>query len=168
MPRKIVLSVMRLNSSRIGLDRRAICYRSEPQAIAGWKCRMDELIGRIAKETGLEPAKAEQAVGIMLGLVKTQGTPAKVGELFDKMPGADELVQKFGGDGAGRGGLLGMLGGGLMGGPLAAISKLSAAGLGMEEIKQVGSLTLGYAKEKAGVDLVRDVAGSIPGIGGYL
>jgi hypothetical protein len=61
-----------------------------------------------------------------------------------------------------------MLGGGLMGGPLAAISKLSAAGLSMDQVKQVGSLTLDYFKQKAGPELVKEVAGSIPGLSGYV
>jgi hypothetical protein len=129
---------------------------------------MEDLIGRVSAETGLDPTKAERAIGIMLGLVKTQGHQAKAQELFAKMPGAEELASRFGGDGAAKGGLLGMLGGGLMGGPLAAISKLTAAGLTMDQIKQVGALTLAYAKEKAGAQLVREVAGAIPGIGAYL
>jgi hypothetical protein len=61
-----------------------------------------------------------------------------------------------------------MLGGGLMGGPLAAVSKLQAAGLDMGQIKTLGVETLSYAKEKAGEDLVRQVAGSIPGLGSYV
>ena len=68
------------------------------------------------------------------------------------MPGAAELAREHGGDGAGRGGggLLGMLAGGMMGGPLAAISKLTSAGLSMDQIKALGTTTLDYAKEKAG------------------
>jgi hypothetical protein len=129
---------------------------------------MQDLIDRIVAATGLDAARAEKALGIMLSLVKTQGNQAKVGELFARLPGAAELAARHGGDGAGKGGLLGMLGGGLMGGPLAAISKLSAAGLSMEQIKQLGGVTLDYAKEKAGAELVKDVAGSIPGLGGYV
>lgn len=129
---------------------------------------MQDLIDKIVAATGLDAARAEKAVAIMLSLVKTQGNQAKVGELFAKLPGAAELASRHGGDGAAKGGLLGMLGGGLMGGPLAAISKLSAAGLSMDQIKVLGILTLDYAKEKAGVQLVKDVAGSIPGLSGYV
>jgi hypothetical protein len=129
---------------------------------------MQELITRITTATGLDAAKAERALGIMLSLVKSQGNQAKVKELFDRLPGAEELAVKHGGDGASRGGLLGMLGGGMMGGPLAAVTKLTAAGLSMDQIKVLGTTTLGYAKEKAGDDLVKQVASSIPGISGYL
>ena len=129
---------------------------------------MQELIARIVTKTGLDPKRAEKALGIMLSLVKTQGNQQKVGELFAKLPGADELARRHGGDGSRGGGLLGMLGGGLMGGLLAAISKLQAAGLNMDQIKQLGTETLSYAKEVAGDDLVKQVASSIPGLGSYV
>lgn len=129
---------------------------------------MEELIARISAGTGLDAAKAEKALGIMLNLVKTQGDQTKVAELFDKLPGAAELAIAQGSDGASKTGLLGMLAGGMMGGPLAAVSKLTAAGLSMDQIKQLGTITLAYAKEKAGPDLVKQVAGSIPGISGYV
>ena len=60
-----------------------------------------------------------------------------------------------------------VLAGGMMGGPLAAISKLTSAGLSMDHIKALGTTTLDYAKEKAGSQLVKEVAGSIPGLSGY-
>ena len=55
-----------------------------------------------------------------------------------------------------------------MGAPLVAVGKLQAAGLGMAEIKAAGSEVLAFAREKAGDDLVRDVAGSIPGLSSYV
>jgi hypothetical protein len=129
---------------------------------------MQELIDRVAARTGLSPEVAEKAAGIMLSLVRNQGDKNKVEQLFATLPGAAELAVQHGGDGAKGGGLLGMLGGGLMGGPLAAITKLQSAGLNMEQIKSLGKETLAYAEEKAGKELVRDVANSIPGISGYL
>ena len=129
---------------------------------------MQELIARLVTRTGLDAQRAEKALGIILSLVRTQGNQQKVAELFSKLPGAAELADRYGRDGSRGGGLLGMLGGGLMGGPLAAISKLQAAGLSMEQIKQLGTETLNFAKEKAGDDLVKQVAGSIPGLGSYV
>ena len=129
---------------------------------------MDDLVSRVVTQTGLPRDKAERAIGIMLNLVRNQGEKAKVAELFAKLPGAEDLATRHGGDGAKGGGLLGMLGGGLMGGPLAAVTKLTAAGLSMDQIKVMGSETLAYAREKAGPQLVRDVAGSIPGLSQYV
>lgn len=145
-----------------------MCYKSRAPANVRRKQRMQDLIAKISTATGVSEAKAEQAIGIMLNLVKTQGNQNKVAELFARIPGADELVGKHGGDGAAKGGLLGMLAGGMMGGPLAAVSKLSAIGLSMDQIKQLGTITLDYAKDKAGKDLVKEVAGSIPGLSGYV
>ena len=129
---------------------------------------MQELISRVAAAAGLDHQRAEKAVGIILSLVRAQGPRHKVDQLFERLPGAAELAARHGSDGAAKGGLLGLLGGGLMGAPLAAVGKLQAAGLSMTEIKAVGFEVLAYAKEKAGPDLVRDVAGSIPGLSGYV
>jgi hypothetical protein len=38
----------------------------------------------------------------------------------------------------------------------------------MDQIKVLGVTTLDYAKEKAGPQLVKEVAGSIPGLSGYV
>ncbi|HUR42599.1 MAG TPA: hypothetical protein VMZ01_00730 [Aestuariivirga sp.] len=116
---------------------------------------MQDLIETIANRTGLDTAKAEQALGTMLGLVKSNGDKTKALELLAKLPGAAELAAEYGG-------------GRFTSGPLATLSKLTAAGLSMEQIKQVGLLTLDYAKDKAGNELVREAAGSIPGLSGYL
>lgn len=116
---------------------------------------MQDLIENIVADTGLEAATAERALGIILGVVKNHGDQAKACELLEKLPGAAELAEKHGG-------------GRFMGGPLAAMAKLSAAGLSMEQIKQVGRLTLHYARKKAGTTLVREAAGSISGLGGYV
>jgi hypothetical protein len=131
---------------------------------------MQDLIGRIITATGLPEDKATKALGIVLNLIQTQGNQNKVQELFEKLPGAAELARQQGGDGAGHGGggLLGMLAGGMMGGPLAAVSKLTSAGLSMDQVKALGTTTLDYAKEKAGPQLVKEVAGSIPGLSGYV
>ena len=131
---------------------------------------MQELIGRIVAATGLSEEKATKALGIVLNLIQTQGNQNKVQDLFDKLPGAADLARQQGRDGAGHGGggLLGMLAGGMMGGPLAAVSKLTSAGLSMDQIKALGATTLDYAKEQAGPQLVKEVAGSIPGLSGYV
>lgn len=127
---------------------------------------MRDLIRRLTAVTGLEETKAEVALGIILSLIKSQGNQQKVDDLFAQLPGANELAARH--EGAKGGGLLGRLGGGLMGGPLVAISKLQAAGLSMAQIKSLGTEVLRYAREKAGDKLVQEAAGSIPGLSAYL
>lgn len=123
---------------------------------------MQDVIDDLVARTGLAAEKAEAALGVILNLIKTQGNPNKVPELFAKLPGADELVRKHAGQ------LTGMLAGGLMGGPLATISKLQSLGLTTDQMKQVGTATLAHARAKAGDDLVRQCASNIPGISGFL
>ncbi len=129
---------------------------------------MQDLIARITATTGLDTENAEKAVGILLNLVATQGDKAKVEALFEKIPGARELTIAHGGDGAGGRGMMGILAGGMMGGPLAMITKLQAVGLNTDQIKQVGTLTLEHAKAKAGIKAVREAAANIPGLNTYI
>jgi hypothetical protein len=129
---------------------------------------MQDLVADIVTKTGLDAARAEKAVGILLNLLITQGDQTKVVDLFAKLPGAEELANKHGGDGAGGGGLMGILAGGLMGGPLAMITKLQAVGLSTDQIKQVGILTLNHAKSKAGLAAVRAAVANIPGVNTYI
>jgi len=126
---------------------------------------MHELMDRVTAATGLDVARAETAVGIVLSLIRKEGDPDKVDELFARLPGAEALAESQAE--AKSGGLLGMFGGAL-GGPLAAVGKLQAAGLSMDQIDGLGRELLGYAREKAGEPLVNDVAGSIPGLSRYL
>ncbi|MFW6077400.1 MAG: DUF2267 domain-containing protein [Hyphomicrobiales bacterium] len=126
---------------------------------------MHELMARVTAATGLDEARAEQAVGIVLSLIRKEGDQGKVDELFARLPGAEELAAKHAD--AKSAGLFGMLGGAL-GGPLAAVGKLQAAGLSMDQINVLGRELLGFARERAGEPLVNDVAGSIPGLSRYL
>ena len=123
---------------------------------------MKELVGIIVAETGLKPAQAEEALGILLNLVKTQGHPAKAAELLARLDGADALVAQH----APR--LTGLLAGGMMGGPLAALTKLQAIGISMENTKLIGKALLDHARTRAGDDLVRQAAANIPGLSGFL
>lgn len=129
---------------------------------------MQDLTEQVAETLNVDAATAERAVGTMLSLVRSHGDQNKVDELFGKLPGAGDLATKYGSDGDKGGGLFGMLGGGLMGAPLAAVAKLQAVGLDMKQIKILGQTVLGHAKASAGEDLVRDVVSSIPGLNTYM
>lgn len=123
---------------------------------------MQDLIAKIVAETGLAPGKAEKSVGILLSLLATQGDKAKVVELFAVLPSAEALANIQ------SGGLMGMMAGGMMGGPLVMFTKLQGLGLSMEQVKSVAALTLQHATSVAGIEKVRAAAANIPGISGYL
>ncbi len=135
---------------------------------------MQELISTIAGKMGIDEALTEKAVSIVLSLVQSQGDDSLVGQLFDKMPGAEALASSGTSaieNGDGGGGLMGKLGGMLGGGAgdiMAAVAQLKSDGLDTGQIKEMGGQVLDYAKEQGGEDLVDEITSSIPGLGKFL
>lgn len=130
---------------------------------------MEQLIGRIVANVGVEPELAKTAIGLILGFLQKEGPEGKVASLMEALPGAAELVSETHGGGGG-GGLMGAIGGmmGGGGGAMALMGQLTGAGLGMGDIQGVAREVVGYAKEQAGDSLVDDVVGSIPGLGQFV
>ncbi len=62
------------------------------------------------------------------------------------------------------GGLIGAMGGGLMG----LAGRLTGLGLDMGDMQTVGRQVLAYIREKAGDELVGQVAAAIPGLAQFL
>lgn len=135
---------------------------------------MKDLIVNIAEKVGIDEALSEKAISIVLSLVQSQGEDSLVGQLFAKIPGADELATAGTSaieNGDGGGGLMGMLGGMLGGGAgdiMAGVAQLKSDGLETSQIKKIGGEVLGYAKEKGGEDLVDQITSSIPGLSKFL
>lgn len=135
---------------------------------------MQELVTNIAGKMGIDETLAEKAVSIVLSLVQSQGEDGLVGQLFDKIPGADALATAGTSaieNGDGGGGLMGMLGGMLGGGAgdiMAAVAQLKSDGLDTSQIKELGGEVLGYAKQKGGEDLVEQITSSIPGLDKFI
>jgi len=121
---------------------------------------MDELIGRLVANVGVEQAAAATAVGIILQFLIKEGPADKVRALIDKLPGADEVIKSAPPDSNSGG----MFGGGIM----AAGTRMMAAGLSMGEVQAVTRETIGYAREKAGEDAVGDIVGAIPGLAQFV
>ncbi len=118
---------------------------------------MNELIGRLVAELGLDRAVAEKAVGIILAFLIKEGPADKVKALLDGMPGAEAAAQASGG-----GGGFGM--GGIMG----AGAALMGLGLSMPQVQAVTKTVMGYARETAGEDAVWEIVGAIPGLSQFI
>ncbi len=129
---------------------------------------MDELIGRIVNNAGISKDLAKTAVGIILNFLNRDGPADKVSELISALPGAQALLESHGEGGSSGllGGISDMMGGG--GGAMAAFSELTNAGLGMGEVQTVTKEVVGFAREKAGAELVDEVISSIPGLGQFV
>ena len=62
---------------------------------------MDELIGRLVADVGIDRPTAEKAVGIILDFLAKEGPADKVQPLLAKLPGAEALMQKAASEGGG-------------------------------------------------------------------
>ena len=131
---------------------------------------MEEIISRVAAAAGIDNDTAKNAVAEILAFVKKEAPEGPVGEMLAKIPGGEALAASVAGEGGG-GGLMGALGG-LMGGGggglMALAGKLTGLGLGMGEMQSVGKEVFAYAREKAGEDVVGQIAGSIPGLSQFI
>lgn len=124
---------------------------------------MTDLAAQIAASTGLDPATAEKAIGMMLAFLEREGDDEATGKMIDAIPGARELISEWGGEGNG-GFLSGLMGGGIMG----LGQQLMGLGLGMGEITTLARQTIEIAKQHAGVELVDRVVASVPGLGQFV
>lgn len=124
---------------------------------------MTDIVATIASATGLEPAVASKAIGLMLAFLEEEADDGAVHKMIAAVPGARELVSEFGGEGSG--GFLGnLVGNGIMG----LGQKLMGLGLGMGEITTLARQTIAYAKKHAGEEVVDQVVASVPGLGQFV
>lgn len=129
---------------------------------------MEELIGRIVSNVGIDEELANTAVGMILGFLQNEGPEDKVGALMEALPGAQDMLAAASGGGGGLMGAIGGMMGGGGGGAMALMGQLTGAGLGMGDVQGVATEVIGFAKEKAGEELVTEVVGSIPGLGQFV
>jgi len=111
---------------------------------------MDELIDQITAATGVDPAIARQATGIIINFLSNEGPADAVKAVLDSLPGARDLAAETDG---GLGGLMGTFG------------DLTVAGLDMGNIQGVATTIIDYARAKAGSDKVDALIAGIPGLG---
>jgi hypothetical protein len=119
---------------------------------------MDELVGRLVANVGVDRGAAEKAVGIILDFLRKEGPADKVKALIDGLPGAEALIAQH----SDAGGAFSM--GGIMG----AGTKMMSAGLSMSQVQGVTRETIAYAREKIGDDAVGEIVGAIPGLSQFV
>jgi len=118
---------------------------------------MDELVGRLVANVGVDRPVAEKSIGIILAFLLKEGPSDKVQVLIDQLPGAAAAVEAASSEGGfGMGGVMGVG------------TKLMAAGLGMGQMQGVTREIIAYAREKVGEDTVGEIVGSIPGLGQFI
>ena len=142
---------------------------------------MEALVSRIVAKVGIPEALAQQAVGMILGYVQRTGDDGAVARMITQMPGAAEMVARFGGaeteaPAKGGGGLLGsvmgavssLTGGDKSGGIMAIGQQLMSQGMEMGQVKDTATEIFAYAEEHVDPAIVEEVKKSIPGLGSFL
>jgi hypothetical protein len=132
--------------------------RNLPDSAGSVEGIMDELVGRLVTNVGIDRATAEKAIGIILGFLKKEGPPDRVQPLLDGLPGAEALIESQQGDG-------GMF---AMGGIMGVGTKLMGAGLSMNQVQSVTKEIIAYTREKAGDDAVGEIVAAIPGLSQFV
>ena len=99
---------------------------------------MDELIGRLVANVGVDRDAAEKSVGIIFEFLLKEGPADKVQALLDRLPGAQEFMQAQEGLDSSGGGMFAL--GGLMG----AGTKMMSAGLRLTNITGEGPGAAGF------------------------
>jgi hypothetical protein len=117
---------------------------------------MDELVGRLAAEAGIDGAVAEKTIGIVLGFLRNEGPSDKVQALIDQIAGAEAVIAAS----DNNTGLSRLMGGGLM----AVGTRLMALGLGMSEIQSVACELFRFGRDKIGADQMGEIISGTPGL----
>jgi len=141
---------------------------------------MEQLITGIAAKVGIEEGMARTAVGTILGMFAKEGPNEKVAALLETIPGASELVSKTSSGAATpeadpsavdfSSGLGGMISGALgeSNPVMETLAELQSQGLSVDQAMQVGQEVAEFAREKAGDDVVNEIASAIPGLSAIL
>jgi hypothetical protein len=133
------------------------------------------IVDQVATRLGLDQAAAENTVGTILSVVDHEAEGTQVEALFDKIPGARDLAQRYdvmaADPNSGGGGLMDMLGSALgekAGALLKGVARLKEAGLTVGQVEQAGEQFFEQAKAAAGPDLVKEITDAVPGMASYL
>jgi len=117
---------------------------------------MDELIGRLVADVGIDRAAAETAVATILDFLAKEGPADKMRVLMGRLPGADALMQKAPSDGGGMGGIMG------------AGMRMMSAGLSMDQVQAITRQFIAFTGEKIGEDEVGEIVEAIPGLSQFV
>ena len=117
---------------------------------------MDELIGRLARNAGIDSAVAEKTIGIILNFLRSEGPSEKVQALIDQIPGAEAVIAASNNNR----GLARLMGGGLM----AVGSRLMGMGLDVSEIQGIARELFKFGRDKIGAEHMSEIISGTPGL----
>lgn len=135
---------------------------------------MQDFIQNVTSRLGLSQEQAQSAASSILNLLQQHLTPEEFGQLQEKLPGSDEVMQQAPSEAApseqpagGPGGLVQSVlqTVGASGGATGAITGfLGKTGLNGSQISGFVSMFLDYLREKAGPGMVDKILQQVPGL----
>ncbi|MGN6583076.1 MAG: hypothetical protein ACTHJV_05170 [Rhizobiaceae bacterium] len=133
---------------------------------------VQEIVSAVASRLNVDNPTAENAVGTILSILDHEAAGTKADALFDELPGARDLAQRYDvmNQPAG-GGLMGMLGSALgdrAGALINGMERLKGLGLTVAQVEAAGQQLVEQAKTAAGPDTVNEVINDVPGLAGRL
>lgn len=133
---------------------------------------VQEIVSAVASRLNVDNPTAENAVGTILSILDHEAAGTKADALFDELPGARDLAQRYDvmNQPAG-GGLMGMLGSALgdrAGALINGMERLKGLGLTVTQVEAAGQQLVEQAKTAAGPDTVNEVINDVPGLAGRL
>ena len=137
---------------------------------------IEDLVQKAATHSGLSLDQASTALSAALFLIRKHGEPAKVGELFDAIPGAEAMADTGEGLAQGKGGGLvsglmrgaGGTSGAAMSDAMAMGQRMARQGVTTSDMQKILPLAMGWVREQTGRDLLREVLATVPGLGPLL
>ena len=124
---------------------------------------MEELAARIMTAAGLNEETARTAIGIILRFLAKDGPQDLVPQIIAALPGAEAIMAEGQQQAGGLfGSIAGMMGGTM--GAMATLNELSNAGLDLDQVKTVAREIVGFARERAGEEVVNAAIARIPGL----
>ena len=121
---------------------------------------MDESIGRLVANIGVERTAAETAVGITetaIGItfdfLSKEAAADKMQMLSAKLPGAEALMQKAASEG---------------GGVTGAGTRMMGARLSMGEVRGIVREFIGFARERIGENELGKIVAAVPGLAQFV
>jgi Protein of unknown function VcgC/VcgE (DUF2780) len=168
---KVANSVTGANAGKPALAQHWAPRCRMQQGAENMAANIQSFVDQIAAKANVDPGAAETAVGTILFVIQKEGSATKVTQLFQQLPGAADLAQKYAVVAGSGGGILGTLGGvadKVVGGDagilLAALAQIEATNLNVSQIKNIGSALLAYLKENANPELVTQIVEAIPSL----
>lgn len=132
---------------------------------------MPELIQRIVDGAGLDATTAQQAVGSIMSFLQQNVPEGAFNGFLQSIPEAKGILEQTSSAASSGSGLMGSLMGAMgsmMGGSggniMALFGELSAQGLSMEQMQNIGTEIFAFAKEKMGEEQVAQLLESVPAL----